>query len=509
MRKRKWILPGLLCGLAAAAVLLVLVLSGGGKETLPDEAPVSRCLALGCDRFVTMEETTPVNANNAREAAALMERMVPSLADCASLTCPGTADEFEQKVLSFFEDAREGDTAYLYIATHGLREDRTDGFVRAGLVISDGEREEILYPERLREILAKIPGESVLIVDACYSGGLIGKGMEGLPGNPFAGSGVRVLVSGGGDEKSYLWVPEESPEAGTGYFTASLVTALEDARIARTDTDGNGEVSLAELRDALGGLHGASRAYAYPEEDGRCLFRPVSDRSRIFGGKRLLSGLTFDESPLNPAAPAQVLTFTLREDTRLYYGRIPRKDGEWDFDEAVRLPDRERTGTVRGLLSAGVKERTVRLPAPENGEGGWSLLELATLRGDTPVLEASRLLSVPAAEGDPAPTVSCAEGFAPARGEELAAIARTARNATVTAAVENEAGETVRTLCESAPGRPEGLYLYWTGKADDGTAAPEGRYRIRVRAATGTEAREARSPYFRLGGQENGDGEAN
>ena len=499
-RNRKALWAAVAFALLLVLSACILLLSRPEEMPVPAGPGVSRCLLMGWDRFVTMPDTAPVNANNVREIAGIMEKQVPEVRELITVTeGPGTVAAFEDQVRAAFREAGPNDVSYLYLATHGITWKADTGAQKTGLLLSDGEKEELLEPERLREILDRVPGEKVLIVEACYSGGLIGKGMEGHPANPFAGSRIRVLVSGGGGEKSYLWTAADAPDQGQGYFTAALVTALEDSRSTLTDADGSGEISLNEVYEALCSLHGASRVYVYPEEDQRCLFRPVSDRSRIFGGKRLLTGLRFAEGALNPENPAQEIYFTLREDTRLIYAMIPSRDGEWQFDEAVRLPDRERTGTTRGLLSAGVKHRTVRLHAPEEGESGYSLLELMTLRPGGAVLEASRMLCIPAATGDPGLRVETGESFAPDRGEEMDITVRYSRNCTLTVSVETPDGQVVRILWDNRLSRPGGaVYLYWNGTGPDGEKLPAGDYRIRVSAATGDRSREAFSPVFRL-----------
>ena len=78
------------------------------------------------------------------------------------------------------------------------------------------------------------------------------------------------------------------------------------------------------------------------------------------------------------------------------YQMVPSRNGRWDFEHAVRLPDREKTGLIRGLLSPGEKERKIRLSQQTFGEDGKVLMQILTLQGDnlTPVVEAGRVVTM-------------------------------------------------------------------------------------------------------------------
>ena len=85
------------------------------------------------------------------------------------------------------------------------------------------------------------------------------------------------------------------------------------------------------------------------------------------------------------------------EETRIEYRIVIKRDGEWDFEQGTTIPDRERTGTVRGLLSPGDKERKIRISPSGLGDEGEALLQVISLRGihgQVPVLEGTRVISV-------------------------------------------------------------------------------------------------------------------
>ena len=68
----------------------------------------------------------------------------------------------------------------------------------------------------------------------------------------------------------------------------------------------------------------------------------------------------------------------------------------WAFEQAARLPDRERSGQRRGVLSPGEKDRTIRVSPEKLGEKGRALLQIVSFRGlygQVPVPEATWIVN--------------------------------------------------------------------------------------------------------------------
>lgn len=138
---------------------------------------VTRCLVVGCDRFVTMPPTGHASENNTRTMAALLEDFLPGEKQITlHVDGPGSTEDFEDLIRATFAGAREEDTALLYVSTHGVSREGVPGGM--ALLLSNGEQEEGLTPDRLREMMDKVPGQKILIADACRSGALIGRGKE-------------------------------------------------------------------------------------------------------------------------------------------------------------------------------------------------------------------------------------------------------------------------------------------------------------------------------------------
>ena len=347
---------------------------------------VTRCLLSGCDRFVRMP--------------ALLRDFLPGEPRITrKVNGPGSVGEFEALVDKAFAGASGEDTALVYLSTHGILR-RGEEPERMTLLLSDGEREENLTPEELRRILDRVPGEKVLILDACHSGAVIGDGAGG-PANRFADGPYRVLVSCAAREESWFWTSGEDGFTGTGYFTAAVNSALRASDPEQIDPDGGGQVTLAELAGRLREIHGASTVICWPAESGEPLFRLPEDRH----AGNLLRGIAVGPAERDGDAITLPVRFRAEEPVRVMYQLAPSRQGRWDFEHAVRLPDREKTGLTRGLLSPGEKDRKIRLSAGSLGEDGRALMQILTLQGEeqTPTAEAGWVIIREPEEGGSLP----------------------------------------------------------------------------------------------------------
>ena len=339
---------------------------------------ISRCLAVGYDHFVSLADTAPCSANNAEIMTALFRDFVPGAETAACrVNGPGTAEGLEALIRETFRAAAPGDTSYLYFSTHGVIWEEAGGTGMA-LMVSDGEREEALAPAQLRKILDDVPGEKVLILDMCHSGAAL---------EAFAAPEYTVLASCGAEEDSFFWSADNAPETGAGYFTRALESALRASEPQQVDADGNGEVTLGEMLERISGIYGVSRAQGSAGREERTVFRLPEGQET--GGR--IRGLAFDPMVREADTLTLPFHFEVTGETRLEYRIIPKTNGKWDFSHFAVMPDRERTGTVRGLLSPGSKDRKIRISIPNLGEEGEVLLQVISLQG--------RQGLVPAVEG--------------------------------------------------------------------------------------------------------------
>ena len=338
-----------------------------------------RCLAVGIDRFVNEENTSPCSANNVEEMAGLFTDCLPEGTKITRrVNGPGSAAGMDALIRETFRDAGEEDISFLYLSTHGVTWEE-EGAERTALILSDGEQEEALDPRNLREMMDRIPGKKVLILDCCHAGAVAGS---------FRGAEWRVLAGCRTEEDCYFWAAGEV--TGTGYFTSALGNALRAAGPEQIDPDHNGEVSLTDLAGRIRQIYGVSHAVFYPEEDDGYLFSLPAEQAK----ERILD-LHFD--PADEAEDQIVLQFHFRTESavKIEYQLIPRGRDGWDFTRAAKLPDRERSGQKRGVLSPGEKDRTIRVSRERLGENGQALLQIVSFRGvygQVPVPEATYII---------------------------------------------------------------------------------------------------------------------
>ncbi len=354
---------------------------------LPSPAPTAsaggaaRCLAVGMDLFVNRETTEPCSANNAEIMAALFAAYLPEGTRVTRrVNGPGSAAEMSQLVLDAFAGAGKEDISFLYLSTHGEIWKTEEGNSLAALILSDGTEEEAISAEALRTMMDRIPGRKVLILDCCHAGAVA---------KAFGGPDWAVIAGCGAEEECYF--QSAGKDTGTGYFTTALENALRASDLRQIDPDGDGSVNLKELAARIREIYGVAAPEFIPEGDERALFRIPENRK---APERLL-GIEFD--PQAEEDGQITLSFRFRTETavKLEYRLVPAGENGWDFDRAERLPDRERTGSTRGLLSPGEKTRSIRISRERLGDTGRALLQVISLRGlrwQVPVPEATAVI---------------------------------------------------------------------------------------------------------------------
>lgn len=470
---------------------------------------LSRALLVGCDNFVTQESTAPASAGNvSRMAEALsggamnLENLVTRRGDVSSV------DELEHLIRTAFGEAVAGDTSYFYISTHGQWEQG----MSAGdmtLLLSDGNREEGVTARQLREIFDTIPGIKVLILDACHSGAVIGKGVYPPFENVFAGAEYKVLCSSGGAEESWFWQAddEEDVSVGAGFFSSTLVSGLSVKGSYGADDNRDGIITLTELKRYLLANHGASTVRCYPEEDDFAFLR--YDAEAYTGRRRdsVMEGISFEGDVLTRTEPEVTFSFNMVRPAQVAYQIIYQQEGRWNFDESELIYDNAELygayGDTPGYLSPGMKQRALSLSLSEAGSYGYMLLQIITRSGGVPALASSRVLCVPPEEGELNLSLITDTSFCPDAGEELGFVVQHEYPCQLTVTVVDENGKTVRRLASRSPSRPEqlsprGSSFHWNGLRNNGEAAEAGMYRIRVKAYLGEVVFEAESDAFEL-----------
>lgn len=461
---------------------------------------VNRALLVGCDQFVSQEDTAPSSENNVIRMAETLSGGAMNLEQLVTRSQGVTsASELAELIDLAFGQAQDGDVSYFYISTHGVWEQgQPNGEMT--LLLSDGVQESGVTATELRTLFDRIPGTKVLMLDACHAGAVIGKGVHAPFDNVFIGPEYKVICSSGGAEQSWFWSGdgERGAVIGEGYFSGALVSGLSAKGGFGADDNRDGVITLTELKRYLHLNHGASTAQTYPEEDD---FPVLTYDAESFSTRRrdaTISNVSFGGDVLSAEDPSVDFTFNMVKAGQVAYQLVYHRQGKWDFDHAELLyDDAERFGVfgdARGYLSPGLKERSISLS--DTDSYGYVLLQILTLNDGVPSLVSSRVLCVPPALGDPLLEILPDKSFCPSQWEELTFVVHHQYPCEISVTIEDMEGNTVRRLTSRQPSRPEqllplGSTFTWNGRMNNGEMAPEGDYRIRVKAYVGQGRYEA------------------
>ncbi len=466
---------------------------------------VNRALLVGCDRFVTQEDTFPSSENNVTQMAQALsvggmnlKTLITRKNDVATL------EELEQLIQDAFSQADGDDVSYFYISTHGLWEQgQPNGDMT--LLLSDGRQENGVTALQLRAMFDRIAGTKVLILDACHAGAMIGKGVYAPFTNVFQGREYKVICSSGGAEESWFWSGMEEGEAlvGAGYFSGAVVRGLSVAGGYGADANRDGTITLTELKRYLYDNHGASTVQTYPEEDDFSLM--TYDAASYTGRRRdgVIEGMNFETDVLTLLEPAVDFSFTVQRAVQVAYQVVYQRQGRWDFDHSRLIYDNaERFGAygdMPGMLSPGMKERSLLLDLTDADSYGYALLQVITQSGGQPTLISSRVLCVPPLEGDPLLAIQPQDAFCPSAGQELGFVVQHRYPCELTITIEDETGQTIRRLTSRQASRPQqllprGSAFCWNGLTSAGEMAAPGAYTIRVKAYVGQQVYEISYP---------------
>ena len=476
--------------MALALVLLLCLWLGAARAE-------NRALLVGCDRFLSRQDTSPASAGNTEIMARVLSGGLT--APVRLLRCQDTladAGALAAAVGEAFAGAQPGDVSYLYLSTHGLW---TPGQAaeETALLLTDGEREGAVTAAELREMLDRVPGTKVLLVDACHSGAMIGKGVREELRNVFRDGDYQIVTSCGGAEESWFWAVEgDRARLGAGSFSSALVRALSEEGNYAADDNRDGEITLSELKRYLRDNHGESTVQTYPEESAFVLLRydaAHTEKTRT----AMVESLAFEDRVLTPQQPEVCFTFNVLRSGRLLYRLVERSEGRWHFDAASLTDDSALTGDGSRALSPGIKERVLSL---EGTGAGYVLLQLVTVVGGDTALASSQVLCLPPASGDPGLAVHTPAVLK--AGEEMNIVIDHAFPCELAVQILDEDGENVLRLRAREGTRPqqlspEGTTVCWNGLAAGAPAVP-GRYQVRVTAWVGDERYQAESDWFRV-----------
>lgn len=476
-----------------------------------DSVRRERALLIGVDEFVSQPSAYPSSTNNVYAMQEMFQAAAEPLEKILVPDAPVTSvQQLTELIQRVFGGAEAGDVSYLYISTHGLYD--PENGVEPALLLSDGQTENHLTPEELEAAFDGISGTKVLILDACNSGAFIGKGMTEWDEPPcFLGDDFKVITSSGAREESWYWSAGEDAKQeerqGAFYFTQALCDALSAGCGYPADQNHDGSITLKELYDYLLLNHAASTPQVYPQnDDDFVIFRYDPSEPLPTGLKRSpIMDVTFSDLVLDRDSREITIEYIAMRPVRVAYQLVYRREGRWEFENAQLIyDDSERFsafGDQEGAVSAGWKQRTLRLDELADDAYGYALVQLVSIDRGKLRVHAGRVLCVLPEEEPPAPTVEISGSFAPETGRELAVFVGHNSPCTLSVAILDEEGQVVERLCHRRSTRPMGLAgttLYWDGKQRDGSPAPAGTYRVRAQIHWKGQTLSAESETFEL-----------
>ena len=447
-----------------------------------EETGQRRALLIGCDHFISQQDTWPAAENNLRLLSDVFFSDARPYALVRSLSGTiATVEAFEEAVMSAFQSSTDLDTSLLYISTHGVFKEGVSNS-DAGLLLSDGHTESLLDGGELQRILDQVPGKKVVILDACNSGAIIGKGLSGGADRRYlTGPDYKMLCSAGGSEASWYYQSSDAAAEGASYFAATLAFGFDADGGHAADQNDDGLITLAETYTYLMEQYAASTPQVYPELDGNeVLF--AYDPDAPFQIRKAITDITFDDALLTAGDSEVSFSFTVQRQTELYYQIVYHRDGAWQFSQAQLIPDNEQDD---GSILPGRKMRILSLNTKDS-DYGYAMIQLITLEAGTPVYQGARLLCVRPAMGEVNLQVETGKAFVPELGEEMPILAQHDVPCGLTVNILNEENRLVRRLAYETPSRPQQLSpaassFYWDGKTGSGEYAPTGRYTVQVK----------------------------
>lgn len=395
----------------ALLLALALLLSAFGVAVSAGEAraaadPVTwRGLFVGCGDYAgTYNDLAPGTLNDAHEAGyvfsnaaydgtsrakgAMTVRTNIGRSTLLGLLNTGSAS-------SPYYGADANDVSVFFFSGHGATSGGTS------IVLSDGSSDEYLTVNDLEAALREVPGTKVVILDCCYSGGIIGKSAESaapasdsaqskdVPAadqenfaqallEPFAGSGRTtrallnqpsyvVFTASSGSEVSY---GEAMDEDDMGFFTRAFTDGLGRYGSYAADADANKTVtaqeayqsSLSIFSSYYGDLVGASTAQYYAADPSFTLLKYDKSGAKATGKAKNAADLY--SSTL--ASKASLLRLSAQQEVKIYgtfgsYYKASARDSDGNtfigyvHKESVSLP-----GSTPAVKRNGVAKARIR-----------------------------------------------------------------------------------------------------------------------------------------------------
>lgn len=473
-------------------ILSLLIMLMSASCALAETA--SRALLIACKEFITQPDLGNASSGNLQVIASALLGASPRPAIDIEDGTIGTLEALDAAVQSAFSEADEDDLSILYLCTHGVLSSSDDAQVY--LLLGDGQSETPLGAQKLYELVSVIQGEKLLILDACHSGALIGRGMpdkrEATASEPefltpfLKDPSIHVLASAGGGESSWYYDSENLSTGALSYFASAVSSGLGLYGTPEADADDDGAVTLAELHRHLRvAVPSSSSQLLSARADSLVL--PTAQRPML---SRPLTGFSYGSSLLLTDDPTLEFSFTAAQETAVQYRLVDYDKGSWNWEEAQTFLDPGDNGD--GVVSAGRKTRSLTLPNLSPQDSGYLMLQVFSVSSGELILCSERLIAVQSAQTDAVLRLESRGTLHTPGSGELPISVSLDVPAELTVSVYDAEGALVRRLAQSQLTRPGGAsHLYWDGLDAEGDPAPAGHYTITAEARVGGRRQKA------------------
>jgi hypothetical protein len=219
----------------------------------PDSLPNLWILSIGINRYDDSRlRNLDYAVNDAREIIEVFKgqegkryRQVNSLLIADGSPVMPTREDIMDSFDTFFNRAGDRDVLLLFIAGHGMNNDRGEYFFMprdAGFLDDGSIRTSRAISYRDIQGVLDRPGQKLVFIDSCHSEGVSGRKTRGADNNSlvrqFQDNSTVIFTASQGNQESQEW-----PELGHGVFTYSIIQGMRGA----ADVMKDGEVTMKEL----------------------------------------------------------------------------------------------------------------------------------------------------------------------------------------------------------------------------------------------------------------------
>jgi uncharacterized caspase-like protein len=199
------------------------------------EKPNLYILAIGVSDYDNADFKLDYAAKDAKDFASAFKKqqglLYKEVVD-SILTDKNATKKNIQNGLQWLQDiTAKKDVAIIFFSGHGYSDIKTYYMLPVEAKISEMRATCLNFAE-IKQTQASIEGKVIVFIDACYSGDLMSKGIDGLinmmVGTGDGEAGVITFTSSTGKEESL-----EDSNWGNGAFTKALIEGLVDAPVNR------------------------------------------------------------------------------------------------------------------------------------------------------------------------------------------------------------------------------------------------------------------------------------